>query len=143
MILVPVNAKQAVLTEQQKQMLEDQKVFEQMVECIKKGEAQLPVAEQSGPLEDVNEEDDNEPIQFDSSELILVDNEKKNYKIQQIEMDQQIENVNIMNIPDEDDKYRKYMSWVPQEEETTTAAEGGQAKLSKGQKKKQAKKSKE
>ena len=59
-------------------------------------------------------------------------------------MDQQIENVNIQNIPDENDKYRKYMSWVPQEEETSAAAEGGQAaKLSKGQKKKQAKKSKE
>jgi len=49
MILVPVNAKQAVLTEQQKQMLEDQKVFEQMVECIKKGETQLPITKQSGP----------------------------------------------------------------------------------------------
>jgi hypothetical protein len=38
MILVPVNAKQAMLTEKQKQMLEDQKMFEQMVECIKNGE---------------------------------------------------------------------------------------------------------
>jgi hypothetical protein len=62
MILVPMDAKQAVLTEQQKQMLEDQKVFEQMVECIKKGETQLPIAEQAGPLQDLNEEDDDEPI---------------------------------------------------------------------------------
>ena len=36
-------------------------------------------------------------------------------------MDQQMENVNIQNIPDESDKYRKYMSWMPQEEETAAS----------------------
>ena len=82
-----------------------------MVCCINNGENKLPK-----PTLTIKEDQDIEDaLQFDSSELLLDDKgEDKIYKLDKIKFDlSKDEKDDIDRNQAEDDKYRQYMSWMP------------------------------
>ena len=117
-ILVPVGKGHQV-SDHNKQMLEDQEIFQHMINTIK-GEPK-PIQEQ------VEKEDPDSEIMFDASELIDTE-ETKVYKIEKIEQ----ELANEQLIVETPEHLRKHMSWQ-------TGIHKDATKLSKGQKKKQKK----
>ena len=85
-------------------------MFEQMVQCLNNGEKKMPKKENKPKVED------DDQIEFDSSELLLGDGaskESKIYKIDKLKFEIGPDDIQDENVDDNSDKYRQYMSWVP------------------------------
>lgn len=105
-------------------MLEDQQIFERMINAIKGGLNSLPEEKTEEALEELAERD----ISFDASELITEGEETKVYKIEKLEQELGNEVISV----ETPENLRKHLSWQ-------TGVHKDTQKLSKGQKKKQKK----